>query len=84
MPANATINLFSALPQRFSALLFANKIVHLVAGHVLFVADIQVTAVTGLRRGFSRSALCRDPVTNGSPRSWDRARLSVSSRCLMG
>src|SRR6516164_10261705 len=37
---NATIDLFSALPQRFSALLFANvKPVHLVAGQVLFVAD---------------------------------------------
>lgn len=40
MPANATIDLFSALPQRFSALLFAHaKAVHLVAGQVLFVAD---------------------------------------------
>jgi CRP-like cAMP-binding protein len=40
MPANATIDLFSALPQRFSAHLFANaKPVHLVAGQVLFVAD---------------------------------------------
>jgi CRP/FNR family cyclic AMP-dependent transcriptional regulator len=37
---NATMDLFSALPQRFSALLFANaKPVHLVAGQVLFVAD---------------------------------------------
>jgi CRP-like cAMP-binding protein len=37
---NATIDLFSALPQRFSAFLFANaKPVHLEAGQVLFVAD---------------------------------------------
>ena len=40
MPANATIDLFSALPQRFSALLFADaKPVRLVTGRVLFVAD---------------------------------------------
>ena len=40
MPANATIDLFSALPQRFSALLFADaKPMHLEAGQVLFVAD---------------------------------------------
>jgi CRP/FNR family transcriptional regulator, cyclic AMP receptor protein len=40
MPANATIDLFSALPQRLSALLFANaKPVHLEADQVLFVAD---------------------------------------------
>ena len=37
---NPTINLFSALPQRFSALLFANaKPVHLASGQMLFVAD---------------------------------------------
>ena len=37
---NATMDLFSALPRRFSALLFANaKPVHLVAGQVLFVAE---------------------------------------------
>ena len=37
---NATIDLFSALPQRLSALLFANvKPVHLEADQVLFVAD---------------------------------------------
>ena len=36
---NPTINLFSALPQSLSALLFANaKSVHLAAGQVLFVA----------------------------------------------
>ena len=37
---NPTINLFSALPQSLSALLFANaNPVHLDAGQVLFVAD---------------------------------------------
>jgi CRP/FNR family transcriptional regulator len=37
---NATIDLFSALPQRFSALLFADaKPVHREADQVLFVAD---------------------------------------------
>ena len=37
---NPTINLFSALPRRFSALLFANaKPVHLASGQMLFVAD---------------------------------------------
>ena len=37
---NPTINLFSALPQRFSTLLFANaKPVHLASGQMLFVAD---------------------------------------------
>jgi CRP-like cAMP-binding protein len=37
---NATVDLFSALPQRFSSLLFASaKPAHLVAGQVLFVAD---------------------------------------------
>jgi CRP-like cAMP-binding protein len=37
---NATVDLFSALPQRFSTLLFADaKPVHLVAGQVLFVAE---------------------------------------------
>jgi CRP/FNR family transcriptional regulator, cyclic AMP receptor protein len=40
MPANATIDLFSALPQRFSTLLFANaKPIHLETGQMLFVAD---------------------------------------------
>jgi CRP/FNR family cyclic AMP-dependent transcriptional regulator len=40
MPTNATVDLFSALPQRLSSLLFAKaKPVHLVAGQVLFVAD---------------------------------------------
>jgi CRP/FNR family transcriptional regulator, cyclic AMP receptor protein len=40
MPANATIDLFSALPQRFSMLLFANaKPIHLETGQMLFVAD---------------------------------------------
>ena len=41
MPAkNPTIELFSGLPQRFSAHLFANaKPVHLVTGQVLFVTD---------------------------------------------
>ena len=40
MPANATIDLFSALPQRLSALLFANaKPVRLETDQVLFVAD---------------------------------------------
>jgi CRP/FNR family transcriptional regulator, cyclic AMP receptor protein len=40
MPANATVDLFSALPRPLSALLFANaKPVHLEAGQVLFVAD---------------------------------------------
>ena len=37
--ANATIDLFSALPQHLSALLFANaKPVHLAAEQMLFVA----------------------------------------------
>jgi CRP-like cAMP-binding protein len=37
---NPTVDLFSALPQRFSALLFSNaKPVHLAAGQVLFVAE---------------------------------------------
>ena len=40
MPANAIIDLFSALPQRLSALLFANaKPVRLETDQVLFVAD---------------------------------------------
>jgi CRP/FNR family transcriptional regulator, cyclic AMP receptor protein len=40
MPANATIDLFSALRQRLSTLLFANaKPVHLQTGQVLFLAD---------------------------------------------
>jgi CRP-like cAMP-binding protein len=40
MPANATVDLFSALPRPLSALLFADaKPVHLEAGQVLFVAD---------------------------------------------
>jgi CRP/FNR family transcriptional regulator, cyclic AMP receptor protein len=58
MPANATIDLFSALPQRFSALLFAHaKSVHLVAGQALFIADDPGDGCYGIEKGLLKVSI---------------------------
>jgi CRP-like cAMP-binding protein len=55
---NATMDLFSALPRRFSALLFANaKPVHLVAGQVLFVADDQGDGCYRIEQGLLKVSI---------------------------
>ena len=67
---NATIDLFSALPQHLPALLFANaKLVHLATEQMLFVAGDSGDGCYRIEKESSRLVSCRRRAPNASLQS---------------
>src|SRR4029077_3472271 len=82
---NATIDLFSALPQHLSALLFANaKPVHLAAEQMLFVAVDSGDGCYRIEKGLLKVSMVSAAGQKSIVAILGRAPLSARSLCLTG